>query len=67
MNREYFYKKLFATCFALLPLCLYGQVDGKYRLRLFFDRIENHGNSMGHIDIKAKAKKKNYHGGGTAK
>lgn len=42
---------LFSICLTLLPSALYGQTDGKYRLKLSFDRIENHGNDMGHIDF----------------
>lgn len=43
---------LLYACFILLPATLFGQTDGTYRLKLSFERIVNHGNSMGHIDFE---------------
>lgn len=51
-NMTYIRKILLFAYLALFPLCLYGQENGKYKFSLSFDRIENHGNTMGHIDLE---------------
>lgn len=43
---------LLYACFILLPATLFGQTNGEYKLTLSFDRIINHGNSMGYIEFE---------------
>ena len=52
MKMTYIRKFLFTTFLTLLPLWVYGQTDGKYRLSLSFDRIVNHGNSMKFVELE---------------
>jgi len=52
MKMRYIRFFLFTAFFNLLPLWIYGQTDGKYRLSLSFDRIVNHGRSMKFVELE---------------